>query len=689
MAAEREKVEEREQRIFLERPLHRYFHAIFAFFVMVGLLLTRAVYIQIYRGESYSERWQDQRTKTVRRRAERGLIYDRDMHILADNQRTYLVSLDSTVLRERDRRRLLGEVSQLLNLDRERLRRMFRRRQKYQVLQRHLDDAKSQQLRELIREHNIHGLHFEATSRRVYPKGRLAGALVGFTNLYDGQGRSGIEYAYERYLSAEANDFESTIDAHGREIHLDGSMPIHGAQGYSLQLTIDLRLQQIAENHLAQQVRAQEAQGGVVVIMEPKTGDVLALAQTPDFDPNRYSEYPSAAYQNIPVTHRLEPGSTIKPFLVAAALEAGKITERTVFPGNNGRFLLGQHVIRDTHALDEMTTLDVIKYSSNVGAIQIGQLLGREGYYSALRAFGFGVVTQVGLYPEVPGFLRPVRQLSHVHLGSMSYGYGLDTTPMHLTQAMSVIANGGHLVRPRLVSHVLDSEGQVVREFLPEIRRRVISAETAATVTRALQSVTDLPPDNGTGWRARVSGYPVAGKTGTSHKISEGSYSNELYNASFIGFVPADDPRLVIYVNFDEPRRSHFGGTVAAPVFSAIAAEALPFLGVTPNPDYMERRRHRQREPEQVLEGHHIHDESWWSKDALLIDAPPEWVVPDLSGRSLAEVVQASARLNLELSIEGAGLVRRQSPRAGALIPEDGILRVFLARPGSHAWRNH
>ena len=330
-----------------------------------------------------------------------------------------------------------------------------------------------------------------------------------------------------------------------------------------------------------------------------------------------------------------------------------------------------------------MTTMDVIKYSSNVGAIQIGQLLGREAYYSALRAFGFGDFTQVGLYPEVKGYLRPVRQLSHVNLGSMSYGYGLDTTPMHLTQAMAVIANGGKLVRPRLVSHVLNRKGEVIQEFPTKVRRRVISAATAKTVTRALQSVTDLPPDNGTGWRARASGYAVAGKTGTAHKLDGGAYSNTLYNASFVGFVPANDPKLVIYVNFDEPMKNHFGGTVAAPVFSAIAEEALPFLGVSPDPTLLKSRRRRQ-EPELVLESHHVHDESWWSKDALLINAPPEWVVPDLAGKSLAEVVKSSARLNLELSVEGAGRVRHQSPRAGALLPEDGTLRVFLARPGSH-----
>jgi cell division protein FtsI (penicillin-binding protein 3) len=414
--------------------------------------------------------------------------------------------------------------------------------------------------------------------RRVYPRGKLAGHVLGFAGV-DAQGLEGVERFYDRLIRPPSQVVEVSYDAWGRKM-VTQDLGSAAAQGARVELTIDASLQAIVERELARGVTATHALAGTALVLDPRTGAVLAIANVPSFDPNDVGAAEPAARRNRAVTDMFEPGSTFKAILAAAALDFGVVTPDEPVFCEDGRYRVGRHVIRDHKPHEWLTFAEVVQYSSNIGTVKVAETLGAERFYSYVRAFGFGEKTGIDLPGEVAGQVRPIERWAPIHLATTSFGQGIAVTPVQLARAFAAIANGGHLVRPHIVRRIVAADGTALMESEPEMQRRVLRRDTATRVSMLLRRVVE--ERGGTGQRARLPGIAVAGKTGTAEKVdpSTGGYSPTARVASFAGFVPADAPRAVIVVLIDEPQTARYGGVVAAPVFREIAAAFLARFGI-------------------------------------------------------------------------------------------------------------
>jgi cell division protein FtsI (penicillin-binding protein 3) len=416
--------------------------------------------------------------------------------------------------------------------------------------------------------------------RRVYPRAPLAAHVLGFAGV-DAQGLEGVEQQYEAFIRPPGREIlEMERDARGRAILMGGVDAEEEPIGARVETTIDAAVQAVAERELTRGVAAAGAASGTAVVLDPWTGAVLALANAPSFDPNNVAVSDSEARRNRAVTDMYEPGSTLKAMLAAAALDQSVITPHERIFCENGRYRVGRHVIHDRPQRQWLTFAEVLWYSSNIGAAKVGASLGAERLHAYLRAFGFATKTGITLPGEVAGRMRPPSRWKPIDLATASFGQGLAVTPLQLASAFAVIANGGELLRPFIVSRVVATDGRVLLERRPESIRRVIQPDTAQVVRALLRGAVEH--DDGTGRLARIPGVAVAGKTGTSQKVDPGTgrYSAKARVASFAGIVPADAPRFVIVVVIDEPAKSPYGGVVAAPVFREIAAATLGRIGI-------------------------------------------------------------------------------------------------------------
>jgi len=661
---------------------------------LVCALGGRALYLQVL-SRHYYKLHQRQQLSHIKEQGWRGVLFDRNGHVLANTVRTYLLDIQPQKVSAEGLAQVARRLPELVTgVDKELMRSLARwsalpeaERPKYQRLFRHATpDERERVHAELGKFINSHELQ-----KRVYPKGDLAGSLIGHMPINSDHTREpirGVERSYEALLRGVDRQLTVGRDSNQRSLQLDKVLPDESTRGASLRLTLDMRIQQITEAHLNDCVRDMGAKSGVAVIMDPHTGDILAMAQAPSYDPNRYNVYPAEEhalrFSNHAIESMFEPGSTVKPLLVAAALNERVVTAETMFSGMGGAYNLGGHKVSDTHALREMNTLEVIQHSSNVGAIQIAILLGRVNYYNYLIRFGFGASTEVGLEQELPGRLSNITDTKHhkgqasVVLGNWAYGYGFSATPLQMAQAISVIANGGHLVAPRVVREILHDSGEV--EELPvNVRRRVVRESVTQTVTQGLVLVVEA----GTGKRARVDGYAVAGKTGTTEKFQNNTYKSGAFLTSFIGFAPAENPRFAAYIIVDDPKHEKFGGTVAAPVFSKIAKEVLPYLGVPPTRAQKESPRPLSRAVSARASSEVTIDyQPWWSKERFFRgDAAQDELVPDLKGKDIPGMLAALKELRADVEISGSGVVVSQTPEAGEVLPRGRRFKVQLERP--------
>ncbi len=642
---------------------------------LVGLMV-RAWYLQVHRHADFVRRSARQHETTIELRASRGAIYDRNGHPLALS--AMVPSVFAVPRKIADPAGTSEALAAALHLgDRERLR-LAKRLSNGRAFAWVKRQAKPSEA-EAVRALELDGVGFQNEPRRFYPAREVAGAVLGFAGI-DGVGLEGVERDYDRYLRGRAYVLDGLRDAAGRKAMPGGAVPTDHLTGYSLLLTLDHHIQQITEAVLREQVAEMRARQGVAVVLDPRTGDILAMAQTPDFDPNRFNEEPSSKWRLRCITDVLEPGSTVKPLLIAAAFDAKRARPDSVWDGHKGRMKVGRKWITDVHGEERLTTLEIVQKSSNVGAVQVAQRLGKELWHRYLRAFGFGQHSGIGLRGEQVGALRSAKRWGQIHLATFAYGYGFSVTPLQMARAISALANGGVLMRPRLVREVRDATGDIVEHVPPREQHRVVSARAARDATRAMEMVTG---EDGTGKRARVPGYRVAGKTGTANMIGPGGYSKEKVRSSFVGFVPAQDPRLVIYVAIEEPKEARYGGLVAAPVFAAIAKKALPYLGVEATEPLTVDDEVEEDDWESAADGLDPQARAWWFEEAVLTGAPSHLVIPDLRDQPLSVVVSKAAGMQLDLVVEGAGLVRSQRPQPGALLPRDGTLRVRLELPGT------
>ncbi|OGP85892.1 MAG: hypothetical protein A2Z08_00990 [Deltaproteobacteria bacterium RBG_16_54_11] len=629
---------------------------VFVFFILCFCFIAvRAYHMQVLeRGKSLTVAQNQYYARRINLAPPRGTIYDSKARVLAVSMRVN--SLYAQPDKIDNKGAVAAKLAPILGKDAGEIAGLLSSPKPFVWLQRKITPLQQERIEAL----HLAGVDFIPESRRFYPNFDLGSHIIGFVGM-DSQGLEGLEGAYEKYLKTANNYVVLERDALGRWIYIPEREKGMNAP-HNLHLTLDLRIQYIAERELRREVIEQKAAGGMAVVMEPATGKILALAVQPSFNPNLFEEYGPARWRNRAVTDSFEPGSVMKVFLLAAVLKEGITKENDVIFCENGAQTIQGHTIHDVSPHGWLSMRDIIRYSSNIGSYKVGKKLGAERYYRYLDAFGFTETTGIDLLGEIAGKIHSPASWSPVDLAIISFGQGVSVTSLQLITALSCIANGGNLMKPYLVERITDEEGKVVAEFSPQVRRSVLSQEICRRITSVMKEVVA----SGTGMRGRIPGYEVAGKTATAQKIdlTTGKYAKDKTVASFMGFLPADDPRVAILVVVDEPRNSPYGGATATPVFKRIAEELMRYMGVPPTgEDFSKKlilaqlpRIKKQRESR--------------SKTAS------RQGMPDLRGLSMRKALAQLEGEKVQIRLAGSGLLVNQRPNPGDALKEGS--EVFL-----------
>jgi cell division protein FtsI (penicillin-binding protein 3) len=432
-----------------------------------------------------------------------------------------------------------------------------------------------------VQDAALPGVFFRDATVRYYPHGSFLCHVLGFVN-YEGVGSAGIEQRLDGFLRGCPGFMESRVNARRQELYAQRNRYIPALEGADVELTIDQNMQYFVERALDDVVEAYHAKGAWVIVQRVKTGEILAMASRPDFDLNEFRATGVNERLNRAIGCVYEPGSTFKAVTVSAALNERLVTPDTPFDCENGSWLHQKRILRDYHPYGTLTLADVVKKSSNIGSAKVALMLGEKRFYNYLRAFGIGSKLGIDLPGEEAGILAPVNRWSGISTSRIAIGQGVAVTALQMLNVYATIANDGFMMRPYVIRRATAHDGTVLVENEPQVIGRPITYETAATTRVLLGRVTE---DGGTGRRARVDGYAVAGKTGTAQKPENGGYSSTKHTASFCGFLPADAPEIALIVVVDEPQPIHTGGQVAAPVFSDIATQAVRYLDVPEGPE--------------------------------------------------------------------------------------------------------
>lgn len=453
------------------------------------------------------------------------------------------------------------------------------RKKSFIWLKRRLNESEAEKIISL----KVKGVYFLEESKRVYPGHQLLSHVLGFTDL-DEKGLEGLELRFDKYLRGKPGWRLAEHDAKGKEILTPLKYEVDPRDGMNLVLTIDAAIQTMAEEELDEIMKRYNPESATMVIMDPQSGDILALANRPAYDLNQAGNIAPDLRRNRAVTDFFEPGSTFKPFVASAALEEGVVKLTDKFYCEQGAFKVARHILHDAHSYGTLSVKEIISKSSNIGMAKVGLRLGAQRLYNYVRRFGFGDATGIELPGEVGGWVHPVPRWSKLTPYMMSMGQELTVTAMQMTRAYCILANGGKVIKPRIVSKIEDAEGRVIYEAKNSVHDQILSEQTVKNITDAMEEVVST---EGTGLNAKVEGYAVAGKTGTAQKINPGGgYSHSKFVSSFIGFLPADRPEAVISVIVNEPKFFHYGGTVAAPSFKQIARSLMRYMEVPPENMY-------------------------------------------------------------------------------------------------------
>jgi len=656
-------------------------------FLWSSIILARLGFLQIFQHEESAQQALQHQLMTKAVLAPRGIIYDAHMDELATSVTVNMVAAEPR--RIKDVPAAARGIAGILKLDPgELLSRMKDPgRRTFMVIQHRIDPQDEGRIESL----GIDGIYLMEESMRVYPNRELGAQTLGFVNM-NGDGGAGIEQHYDRQLKGTQGQISFAVDAHRRAFR--AKVEQRPVQGHSLVLSIDKDLQYITERELAAGVESSQAAGGIAIVMETDTGRILALAGYPAFNCNTYNEYALSRHKNRAVSDIFEPGSTFKVVVAAAALDAGLTRPNELIDCLMGAITISGHVFHDHRPYGLLTFSEILEKSSNVGAARLGLRLGRERLYEALRIFGFGAKTGLDLPAEVGGLVRDWRQWSGLSIGAISFGQEVGVTSMQILCAINAIANGGYRVRPSVVDRIIDENGELVRQTLPEVTR-IMRPETAAAVRNAFEGVVL----RGTGRQAALDGYRAAGKTGTAQKIIAGRYSDTKYVASFIGFAPLPLPKITVLVQIDEPKGVIYGGDVSAPIFRRITQEALLKLHVPP--DQTLPATVRQVEPAAAADSEDFRpnatpvvpvagdtaDNQDKSGDGTVtvFSDKASVIVPDFTGMSKRKVMERCQEIGLAVQTFGAGSAVQQFPPAGTALPIGNTVRVTFAtgQPGT------
>lgn len=716
------------------RPPPRQIRWVAALFALCfAILSVRAADLQLMDGAYYANRAKRQALAKRKIKAQRGQIRDREGRMLAVS-----VEMDSVYAHPRrigDAHAASKALAPVLGLSQADLEDKLSRDTSFVYLKRRVDAETQAKVKAL----EIPGIGSHREPKRFYPNLQLAAHVLGYTD-YRNEGRSGVEHHFDEALQGQSEENWARRDARGRRLYV---APVKAASSYAgntVELTLDANVQHVAEHALRRTVETYKARSATAIVMVPKTGEILALANYPSFNPNNLSPSRPEDRKNTAISSVYDPGSTLKIVTIAEALELGLVNPNTVMDCEQGQYEVGSYKIRDAgHHYDKLSVTDVMRKSSNICAAKLGLALGRKRLDRALRRFGFGELSGIELTGEVRGLLRPANKWREIDLATIAFGQGMSATSLQVLQMAAIVANGGTLVRPHLLRRILNDEGQVIAEA-EKRTRRVVSERTARQLTEMMQGVTEA---GGTAVLAAIPGLSVAGKTGTAQKLDPKThrYSRDLYVASFVGYAPAEAPEVAVLVSVNEPMQgSYYGGKVAGPAFKEIALAALASRGVypvepedrkeflaqfqalsqwnegeVPAPAKQTAQAAQATQTAQVTrgeaqagdpkrEGRIAADDPRVLSDAaraILTDGRPqlergetpplkaqvaspggaEGVVqmPDLSGLSLSEVLVQMANAGCDPKVKGSGWAYRQSPKPGTPISAGDRCEVELS----------
>ncbi len=545
----------------------------FFFIAALSCLFLRLAFLQIFTSDKYLAIARNQSRAVIEMQPTRGRILDRQGRELALDVR--LDSLYAVSRQVQNKEKVADSLSRLLGTDRSQILERINRDKLFVWIGRKLSVAKAAAVRKL----KVSGLDFVKESLRVYPKGETACHLIGFTDI-DNNGLEGVEFHYNSFLKGVPGWRLAQKDAKQRELVSKEIEMVSPVDGYNIHLTIDEVIQALTEKELAETCKKYHARGGSILVMDPKTGDILAMANYPLFDLNNSKKSMAESRRNRAITDIFEPGSVFKVITLAGILEEKVFGLDEKFNCEGGSWAVAGKVLHDHKGHGLMSYREIIEKSSNIGTVKGAMRLGAARLYKTMRAFGFGDKTGVALAGEVNGIVPAPKTWSRSSIINIPIGQGVAVTPIQLAAAVGAIANDGLLMKPRIISRIDDQEGKVIRSFETEPVRQAVSKASSLQVRSVLEGVVS----RGTGKKAAVPGFKAAGKTGTAQKIlPDGTYSHNDFIASFVGFVPYDEPKVVVMVTIDEPRPVYYGGEVAAPAFSRVAAGVLAYWRISQN----------------------------------------------------------------------------------------------------------
>lgn len=678
------------------------------FFLVVSIvmcgLLGRLVYLQFYKSAWLTENATDQRIRDIPVEAKRGIIYDRlgrELAVSVSAESVYAIPAEI-----RNPEETAAKLAALLNLNPQTLAAKLKKRQAFTWVQRKIDNETAKKLKLMA----IPGIGVTQENQRYYPHDNLASHILGFTGV-DSQGLDGVELTFDSYLRGRSGSIVVEYDARGREIPYSNHRYVAPVDGQNIYLTIDLVIQQIVEREMERVMKETQARAMTIIVMQPQTGEILALANKPDYNPNRFAEYAPKLWRNNAVSNAYEPGSTFKIITTAAALgeKVVRLEDRFFDPGSIE--VQGRHIRCWKHGgHGSQSWVEVVENSCNTGFVTVGLRIGTDPFYRYIDNFGFHKHTGIDLPGEAKGIVIDKSKVKPINLATISIGQSIAVTPIQLINAVSAVANDGKLNRPQIVREVREKNGDVIRAFQPDSIQQVLPADIAQVEKGILERVVE----HGTGKNAYIKGFRIAGKTGTAQKVGAGGYLPDKYVASFVGFAPADNPQVAMLVIIDEPVGMYYGGQIAAPVFGAVMKDVLPYIKITPQITSTEKNSPVAHievpqvinlpvlEANKVLQkagltvrleenGERVSDQipkpgSRVPKgtNILLYTVGPRYLagevtVPDCTGRSLTEAAAILTEVGLVIQPSGAGntIVKQDPPPGGKTLPGAAV-QLFL-----------
>ncbi len=699
---------------------------VIAFGVFI-LLIIRLSYLQIYKGEELKRGALNQWTRGITIKPKRGFIYDRNGKKLAISKNASTAWVNIAELKVDSKKENAEKIARILDLEEVKILEIFNKKTGHERLKQWISEDEVLDLKEA----NVRGIEIVDDYKRYYPYDSFASHVIGFTDI-DNNGLYGIEKTYDNYLSGEKGKWIKITDAPGRQLPFDSEKVYEAEDGMSIVLTIDETVQKFAEKAVNESMANNKARNISVIAMEPKTGEILAMVNKPDYDPNHprkakdestqkeWDQLDSKELQekwfdtwrNYSINDIYEPGSTFKLITAAAALEENLISKNSNFYCNgfikvDGETLKCSRYYNPHRDLTFQQGLDV---SCNIVFINTANRLGKEKFLKYLKAFGFGQKTGIDLNGEEYGLIpRSVDVIRDVNLGTMSYGHGVAVTPIQLVNAVAAITNGGDLMKPRLVKEIIDSKGNSVEKFEPEIIRKVLSKETSDTMLELMESVVN----DGSGSNAYIPGYTVGGKTGTAEKVVDGRYVKGKYIGSFAAVSPTNEPKMVMLVIVDDPEGVYYGGTTAAPIAKEIIENTLKYLEISAEESKDEIGGFVQvpdvtgmkiEEAGKILTEaglRYMTDFRVSDSNVVVIQQFPETGItleldsiidlvldkkgskvevkmPELKGKNKEEIVNILEKMNLEYNIQGEGVCKKQSPEPGSKLTKETKIQINL-----------